>query len=85
MFNEFDSFWQDFKNVIYAAETEEEFYMLWNELLKKYKLEDVEWLQNLYKLREKWAQVYARDHFCTGTASTQRSESINNYFKKYFN
>ncbi|KAK9934870.1 hypothetical protein M0R45_021999 [Rubus argutus] len=38
----------------------------------------------LYQLREKWAQVYGRSNFCAGMTTTQRSESINKYLKKFF-
>ena len=56
----------------------------WEHLLDKYELRGNEWLNNLYQIREKWALVYGRQHFCAGLTTTQRSESINNYFKKYF-
>ncbi|WVZ62367.1 hypothetical protein U9M48_012125 [Paspalum notatum var. saurae] len=54
-----------------------------NELLTKYGLVDNSWLLNLYELREKWAAVY-RDCFTPDMTSTQRSEGMNNVFKKRF-
>ena len=47
-------------------------------------LRENSWLQGIYSLREKWAQVYARSHFCAGVTTTQRSESINKMLKNYF-
>ncbi|XP_026400199.1 protein FAR1-RELATED SEQUENCE 5-like [Papaver somniferum] len=79
-----ESFLSDFRKCIYDYETEYEFRSSWEQLLEKYELKDDKWLNNLFKLREKWAQVYGREHFCAGMTTTQRSESINNYFKKYF-
>jgi hypothetical protein len=38
---------------------------------------------NLYYLREKWAVVY-RDSFIADMTTTQRSEGMNNIFKKRF-
>ncbi|KAL6576811.1 hypothetical protein OROMI_011087 [Orobanche minor] len=73
------------KKVIFGAMQNLELIM--NALvLEKYELqdEDEKWLQRLFEKKEKWAQVYGRQHFCGGMASTQRSESMNNYFKKYF-
>ena len=40
-------------------------------------------MENLYDLRKKWAAVY-RDSFTADMNSTQRSEGINNVFKKRF-
>ena len=49
----------------------------------EYNLEDNEWMSNLYGLRTKWAAVY-RDSFTADMNSTQRSEGMNNVFKKRF-
>jgi zinc finger SWIM domain-containing protein 3 len=48
-----------------------------------YKLVDNDWMTNLYNLRGKWAIIY-RDSFTADMTSTQRSEGINNIFKKRF-
>ena len=53
-------------------------------MLTAYNLQDNTWLQQLYDLREKWATVYRRDSFCANMTSTQRSEGMNNVFKKRF-
>ncbi|KAI3889532.1 hypothetical protein MKW92_021373, partial [Papaver armeniacum] len=77
-------FAKDFKRCIYENETEEEFEFMWKSLLTKYKLTDNKWLKTLYKKKEKWAQVYGRSHFCAGMTTTQRSEGMNSFLKKYF-
>ncbi|XP_026383806.1 protein FAR1-RELATED SEQUENCE 5-like [Papaver somniferum] len=84
IFGTHKSFSSDFRKFIYDYETEDEFLLGWEQLLETYDLKDNKWLNNLFKLREKWSQVYGREHFCDGMTTTQRSESINNYFKKYF-
>jgi hypothetical protein len=38
---------------------------------------------NLYYLREKWAAIYC-DSFTADKTTTQRSEGMNNIFKKDF-
>jgi zinc finger SWIM domain-containing protein 3 len=53
------------------------------ELLIEYGLEDNTWMQNLYDLRAKLAAIY-RDSFTADMTSTQRSEGMNNVFKKMF-
>ncbi|XP_026416770.1 protein FAR1-RELATED SEQUENCE 5-like [Papaver somniferum] len=77
-------FAMDFKRCIYENGTEEEFDLMWKSLLKKYKLTNNKWLKILYKKKEKWAQVYGRLHFCAGMTTTQRSEGMNSFLKKYF-
>jgi zinc finger SWIM domain-containing protein 3 len=46
-------------------------------------LEENSWMENLYELREKWAAVY-RNSFTADMITTQRSEGMNNIFKKRF-
>jgi zinc finger SWIM domain-containing protein 3 len=55
----------------------------WHELLAKYDLQDNTWMANLYALRAKWVAVY-RDSFTAYMNSTQKSEGMNNVFKKRF-
>ena len=77
-------FLADFKRCVYEERSVAYFEMKWQELLTAYNLQDNTWLQQLYDLREKWATVYRRDSFCANMTSTQRSEGMNNVFKKRF-
>jgi zinc finger SWIM domain-containing protein 3 len=72
-----------FKSCVYEDRSEECFKKKWNELLTEYSLEENSWMLNLYDLREKWAAIY-RDSFTADMTTTQRSEGINNVFKKRF-
>lgn len=83
VFKEDECFKKGLKNCIYNPETIEEFEERWNKLLVKYDLVENEWLKTLYNSREKWAMVYARPYFCAGMTTTQRSESANNFLKKF--
>lgn len=83
VFEQHKSFAQDFKSCICGNETEEEFQFCWDALVKKYNLAENKWIQDLYLLREKWAQVYGQEYFCAGITNTQRSEGMN-FVKKYF-
>jgi zinc finger SWIM domain-containing protein 3 len=76
-------FQSDFKNCVYEDRSEECFKTKWNELLTKYNIHKNSWMQNLYGLRKKWATVYC-DSFTTNITTTQRSEGMNNVFKKRF-
>jgi zinc finger SWIM domain-containing protein 3 len=76
-------FQSDFKSCVYEDRIEECFKTKWNELLTKYNLHNNSWMQNLYALRKKWV-VVTRDSFTADITTTQRSEGMNNVFKKRF-
>ena len=78
-----EKFLSDFKRCVYEDRSKFYFNKKWDELLREYNLEDNEWMLNLYDLRTKWAAVY-RDSFTADINSTQRSEGMNNVFKKRF-
>jgi zinc finger SWIM domain-containing protein 3 len=78
-----DKFLPAFKRCVYEDRSEAIFIQKWNELLSEYDLKDNQWMKNLYELREKWAAVY-RNAFTADMNSTQRSEGMNNVFKKRF-
>ncbi|KAL5720789.1 hypothetical protein ACHQM5_013424 [Ranunculus cassubicifolius] len=68
VFSKFETFNADFMKCIYEAEVEEDFLAHWSQLLEKYDLKKDKWLNGIFLLREKWAQVYGRQHFCVGMA-----------------
>ena len=78
-----NNFLPDFKRCVHEDRSKTYFIEKWNELLSKYNLEDNPWMRNLYDLRAKWAAVY-HDGFTADMTSTQRSEGMNNAFKKTF-
>ncbi|EEE59391.1 hypothetical protein OsJ_11516 [Oryza sativa Japonica Group] len=78
-----NKFLADFKRCVYEDRSEYYFNKMWHELLSEYNLEDNKWISNLYKLREKWAIVF-RNSFTADITSTQRSEGMNNVYKKRF-
>ncbi|KAG6716510.1 hypothetical protein I3842_04G053000 [Carya illinoinensis] len=83
VYNKYPQFQQDFYHCIHETLTIEEFEFEWTEILLKYKLEDNSWLQGIYARREKWVPAYLRGIFCAGMSTTQRSESMNKFFKDF--
>ncbi|XP_074315011.1 protein FAR1-RELATED SEQUENCE 5-like [Silene latifolia] len=54
-----------------------EFESTWANMIYDYGLENDEWFQRLYEIREKWSTAYSKDFFSAGILSSQRSESTN--------
>lgn len=76
-------FLADFKKCVYEESSVASFDKMWTDLLETYELKDNSWLSNLYELRAHWAAVF-RDSFTADMTTTQRSEGMNNVFKKRF-
>ncbi|OMO89454.1 hypothetical protein COLO4_19755 [Corchorus olitorius] len=51
--------------------------------IAQYGLEENGWMKYLYMRREKWVPAFLRTTFCAGMSTTQRSESMNKFFKDY--
>ena len=83
LFKSQKTFNADCRSCIDDGEYEEEFISAWENMLEKYDLQENEWLQDLFKEREKWAMVYGRNTFSAGKKSTQLSESFNSLLKDY--
>ncbi|KAG6699806.1 hypothetical protein I3842_08G081800 [Carya illinoinensis] len=82
-YNKYPDFQKDFRHCIHETITTEEFEQEWALILVKYELAENAWLQNLYARRDKWVPAYLRSTFCAGMSTTQRSESMNKFFKDY--
>ncbi|XP_057511763.1 protein FAR1-RELATED SEQUENCE 6-like [Actinidia eriantha] len=72
-------------NAIYDSLTVVDFENAWDVLIKKYELQNNDWLHGLYLERNRWVPTFVKDVFWTGMSSTQRSESMNSYFDGYIN
>jgi zinc finger SWIM domain-containing protein 3 len=81
--NKHKEFLPAFKSCVFEDRSEYYFNKKWHDLLREYDLEDNDWMVNLYNLRGKWAIIY-HDSFTADMTSTQRSEGMNNVFKKRF-
>ncbi|KAG8363426.1 hypothetical protein BUALT_Bualt19G0021400 [Buddleja alternifolia] len=82
VFANFRDFSRDFSSCIYDYEEEDDFIDAWNEMLKKYNLQDNDWLERMLKIKEKWAHVCGGQTFCADMTTTQRSDSMNTVLKK---
>ncbi|XP_057451921.1 protein FAR1-RELATED SEQUENCE 5-like [Lotus japonicus] len=70
-------FLTDFKKCMYGYHDEEQFEEAWRTLIAKYDVQENDWLQRMYTLKEKWACCFMKKAFTLGMRSTQLSESVN--------
>ncbi|PKI71681.1 hypothetical protein CRG98_007903 [Punica granatum] len=76
----------EFQKCVNGTETVDEFEFCWDSLLKRYDLENNQWLQSMYDARQHWIPAYLRDTFFGEALVTQRSDcAINSYFDGYIN
>ncbi|KAG0446976.1 hypothetical protein HPP92_028548 [Vanilla planifolia] len=80
-----NSFDDDFSRCLFDFEDEEEFLDAWSIMLEKYNLKENEWLEDIYKKKEKWSPAYGRDIFCADLQTTMRMECLNNTMKEWLN
>jgi len=85
VYHQYNDFSNKFSWCIHGTTTPKEFEMVWFEIMKMYNLEENSWLQRIYAIREKWIPAYVRSTFCAGMSTSQRSESMNKFFKDYLN
>ncbi|KQK04264.1 hypothetical protein BRADI_2g12691v3, partial [Brachypodium distachyon] len=72
-------------NAVYDSLTKHDFDEAWLKMIKKYELQDNEWLVGLYGNKYRWVPAYVKDTFWAGMSSTQRCESVNAFFDGYVN
>lgn len=79
------TFEAEFLRCINVTETINEFELCWESLLKRYDLDNNEWLQSMYYARQQWVPVFLRDTFFGEMFVIQGSDNMNSYFDGYIN
>ncbi|XP_048128851.1 protein FAR1-RELATED SEQUENCE 5-like [Rhodamnia argentea] len=77
------NFLTDLKKLVYEYVEVKKFEEAWDSLLSTYEATDNSWLQNLYRLKEKWARCYMKSTVTLRICSIQLSESLNRDLKDY--
>ena len=75
VYHEHSEFKNQFYKCIHQSVTVEDFESEWEALIDRYELQDNNWLEKIYFIREKWIPAYVRHNFCAGMSATQRIES----------
>jgi len=73
------------KEMVYDTITPTEFEEKWWSFVNKFELEHDDWLSGLYKERHRWVPIMLKKYFWAGMSTTQRSESIHDFFDGYIN
>ena len=79
----FSFFRKLFHKIINDMLTIDEFERAWDYMITLYNLSGNDYLENIYKKREKWAKPFFKNCFCARMSSTQRSESTNHMLKRF--
>jgi hypothetical protein len=77
------TFKKTFKKCIFFTYTPVKFEEAWAAMIQEYGLEENKWLMELYEIREMWIPTYCRVTFFAGMNTTQRSESMNEFFNAF--
>ncbi|XP_057464719.1 protein FAR1-RELATED SEQUENCE 5-like isoform X1 [Actinidia eriantha] len=78
-----DSFASNFSSCVFSHDKEQDFVDAWKDMLDVYGLWENEWLQDIFKEREKWAIPYGRHIFCADIKGAQLSQSFSTNLRKY--
>lgn len=68
---------------LYHLDTPEEFEVQWSHLIAKYNMHTNKHVIGLDGIKHFWVPAYLLDHFFGGMTTTERSESINAFIKRF--
>ncbi|KAF8406970.1 hypothetical protein HHK36_006091 [Tetracentron sinense] len=85
VYREHPTFKSKWDKCIYDTEFPEEFEKNWTEMIEEFNLVNFEWLNIMWAQRQMWMPVFLKGTFFAGMSTTQRSESMNSFFKDWVN
>nr|XP_027071958.1 protein FAR1-RELATED SEQUENCE 5-like [Coffea arabica] len=74
-------FLEAFKTCMFMNCTVDKFETMWAEVVRRFGIEDNEWVNKMYRKREMWAMAFLRGNFFGGVRSTQRCEKKHQVLK----
>ncbi|XP_062203726.1 protein FAR1-RELATED SEQUENCE 5-like isoform X2 [Phragmites australis] len=75
----------ELESCVLQSETISTFETTWTSIIEKYDLRKNSWLQAIYNIRQKWVPLYLMDTFFADVSPTLKKETMNDFYKKYFN
>uniref|UniRef100_A0A1D1XKM7 Protein FAR1-RELATED SEQUENCE n=1 Tax=Anthurium amnicola TaxID=1678845 RepID=A0A1D1XKM7_9ARAE len=76
---------EELEKCVIESETIRSFETTWVSIIDKYDLRKNTWLQALFNIRQRWIPLYLKDTFFAEVSPTQKLETVNDLYKKYFN
>ena len=76
---------EEIENCVVHSESIRAFESSWVGIVERYDLRKNTWLQALFNIRQKWVPLYLRDTFFGEVSDSQKLETVNDVYKKYFN
>lgn len=76
---------EELESCVIESETIRVFETCWVSIIDKYDLRKNTWLQSLFSIRQKWVPAYLKDTFFAEISPSQKLETMNDFYKKYFN
>lgn len=74
--------YEKYDDILNNCLTEEEFEVLWPQMIEKFSLQNIKYLQLMWKNRAQFVPVYFKYDFCPFIQSTALSEGTNSRFKR---
>ena len=76
-------FIQEFKKCMLGDYEVNEFEDKWKSMVKKFGVEEVGWVEEIYEKREMWATAHMRGRFFAGLRTTSRCEALHSQIGRY--
>lgn len=71
-----------YSDIIHNCLTEEEFEVLWQDMIQEFNLQEINFLAHMWHIRKRFIPVYFKTDFCPFIQSIALSEGTNSRFKK---
>ncbi|XP_039118766.1 protein FAR1-RELATED SEQUENCE 6-like isoform X2 [Dioscorea cayenensis subsp. rotundata] len=81
--NEYKAIKKILKRITYEVVDIHDFEDTYLKMMAEFNIDKNEWLNSLFKIRDRWAPIYVKGIFWVGMSATQRSESVNAFFDGY--
>ncbi|XP_068345455.1 protein FAR1-RELATED SEQUENCE 8-like [Pyrus communis] len=80
---EHEAFQLILSTTVYDSVKVDEFELAWEDMVKRFRIKDREFIRSLFEDRERWVPAYSKDTFFAVMPNIQNGESTNPFFHSY--